>query len=39
MEKVDLAHQRLKSSHSTVAWEKETYWSIIEKVVKAQQHE
>ena len=27
MEKVDIAQQRLKSSHSAAAWKKETYWS------------
>ena len=39
MEKVNIAQQRLKSSHSTAAGQKETYRSIMEKVVKAQQRE
>ena len=39
MEKLDIAQQRLKSSHSTAAWKKETEWSIMEKVVIAQQTE
>ena len=36
MEKIDIAQQRGKSSHSAAAWKKETYWSIMEKGVIAQ---
>ena len=39
MEKVDIAQQLLKGSHSTTAWKKETHWSIMENVVIAQQRE
>ena len=36
MEKVDIAQQRRKSSHSAAVWNKETY-CIMEKEVIAQQ--
>ena len=38
MEKVDIAQQRGKSSHSAAAREKGIKWSIVEKVGIVQQH-
>ena len=37
MEKVDIAQQREKCSHSAAAWKKESLWSIVEKADKPQQ--